>query len=161
MFASRMRTTSAATQSGITRLRWATPQPASLSTFPPGSTTFRIAIGFAYMPPAASVEYAEARSIGVTTREPRPIDGTYAPSLLRRSVRTPRRCAIAAMFSGPTSRERRAKTELSERSVALSIDVGPTYEWSYVSGHQAVGGSVSHEPVSVGSYLKGAERYVV
>src|SRR6266511_1813031 len=66
-----------------------------------------------------------------------------------------------AMFSGPTSRERRAYTVLSERSVPFSIDVAPTYEWSYVSGHHAVGGSVSHDPIPVGSYLNGAERYVV
>ena len=45
MFSSRMRTTSAATQSGTARLRCGTPQPASVSTFPPGRTTFRIAIG--------------------------------------------------------------------------------------------------------------------
>src|SRR3954453_7887595 len=55
----------------------------------------------------------------------------------------------------------RAYTVLSERSVPFSIDVAPTYEWSYVSGHQAVGGSVSQDPVSDGSYLKGAERYCV
>ena len=68
---------------------------------------------------------------------------------------------MSAMFSGPTSRVSRAKTVLSERSVPLSIEIAPAYEWSYVSGHHAVGGSVSHEPVSEGSYLKGAERYVV
>src|SRR4029079_1269502 len=100
-------------------------------------------------------------SIGVTTREPSPIDGTYAPSLVRRSVLTPRRYAMSAMFSGPTSSDSRAYTVLSDASVARSIDVGPRYVWSYVSGHHAVGGFVSHDPVSVGSYLKGAERYVV
>src|SRR5919198_1873057 len=110
------------------------------------------------MPPAASVEYAEARSSGVTTREPSPSEGTYAPSLVRRSVRTPSLYAIAATFSGPTSSVSRAKTVLSERSSPFSIDVGPTYVWSYVSGHHAVGGSISHEPVSEGSYLNGADR---
>src|SRR5881394_3453937 len=68
---------------------------------------------------------------------------------------------MPAMFSGPTSSDRRAKTVLSERSVPFSIDVAPTYVWSYVSGHQAVGGFVSQEPVSDGSYLNGAERYCV
>src|SRR5207244_3970081 len=46
MFSSRIRVTSAATQSGTTRLRFGTPHPASVSTLPPGRTTFRIAIGF-------------------------------------------------------------------------------------------------------------------
>src|SRR6476659_2839306 len=77
MFFSRMPTTSAATQSGTARLRCGTPQPASLSTLPPGRITLRIAIGFESTPPAARVEYTDAMSIGVTTREPRPIDGTY------------------------------------------------------------------------------------
>src|SRR5215212_2783013 len=113
------------------------------------------------MPPAAIVEYAEARSSGVTTRDPRPIDGTYAPSLVRRSVCTPRLFAMRATFSGPTSSVSLAYTVLSECSVPLSIDVAPRYEWSYVSGHHAVGGSVSQEPVSDGSYLNGAERYCV
>src|SRR2546423_5577480 len=108
------------------------------------------------MPPAAIVEYAEARSSGVTTREPRPIDGTYAPSVVRRSVRTPSLYAVAAMFSGPTSRESRANTVLSERSRPFSIEVAPTYVWSYVCGHHAVGGFVSQEPGSEGAYLKGA-----
>ena len=45
MFSSRIRVTSEATQSGMTRLRCATPQPASRSTLPPGRMTFRIAIG--------------------------------------------------------------------------------------------------------------------
>src|SRR5438105_15660914 len=65
------------------------------------------------------------------------------------------------MFSGPTSSVSRAKTVLSERSRPFSIDVAPTYVWSYVCGHQAVGGFVSHEPVCDGSYLNGADRYVV
>src|SRR2546422_10032361 len=73
----------------------------------------------------------------------------------------PRRRAMSAMFSGPTSRDRRAYTGLSERSVPFSIEVAPMYVWSYVWGHQAVGGLVSHEPVPLGSYLNGAERYVV
>src|SRR3989442_2190682 len=73
----------------------------------------------------------------------------------------PRRRAMSAMFSGPTSRDRRAYTVLSERSVPFSIEVAPMYVWSYVWGHQAVGGLVSHEPVPLGSYLNGAERYVV
>jgi hypothetical protein len=36
-------------------------------------------MGSAWMPPAASVEYADARSSGDTAIEPRPIAGTYAP----------------------------------------------------------------------------------
>src|SRR5215217_2626495 len=104
------------------------------------------------MPPAAIVEYADARSIGVTTRAPRPIEGTYAP-LSSSGVLTPSALAIFATFSGPTSSVRRAYTVLSERRVPLSIEVEPTYEWSYVSGHHAVGGSSSQDPVPVGSYL--------
>jgi hypothetical protein len=46
MFSPRIRVTSEATQSGMTRFRCGTPQPDSLSTLPPASTTLRIAIGF-------------------------------------------------------------------------------------------------------------------
>src|SRR5213592_4393302 len=46
MFSSRIRVTSAATQSETTRLRCGLPHPASVSTLPPGRTTLRIAIGF-------------------------------------------------------------------------------------------------------------------
>src|SRR5205823_3004815 len=45
MFSSRIRVTSAATQSDTTRDRLGTPQPASVSILPPGRTTLRIAIG--------------------------------------------------------------------------------------------------------------------
>src|SRR5262249_6801137 len=69
--------------------------------------------------------------------------------------------AIAAMLSGPTSRLRRAYTVLSERNVPFSIVVAPMYVWSYVCGHHAVGGFVLHEPLPVGLYSKGAERYSV
>ena len=65
---------------------------------------------------------------------------------------------MSAMFSGPTSSDRRANTVLSERSRPFSIGVAPTYVWSYVCGHQAVGGLLSQDPVPLGSYLKGAER---
>src|ERR671939_52802 len=112
------------------------------------------------MPPAARVAYTVARSSGVTARDPRPIDGTYAPSTSSgdRFRSTPSRYAMFAMFSGPTSSESRAKTVLSEWSNPFSIDVVPRYVWSYVCGHHAVGGFVSHEPVPVGSYLNGADR---
>src|SRR5947199_10784485 len=55
MFSSRIRRTSPATQSGTARLRCGTPQPASESTFPPGRTTLRIAVGLEEVPPAAGV----------------------------------------------------------------------------------------------------------
>src|SRR5881394_2121858 len=100
-------------------------------------------------------------SIGVTTRDPRPIDGTYAPSEVRRSVRTPSRYAMFAMFSGPTSSDKRAYTVLSEASVPRSIDVAPRYVWSNVCGHHAVGGLTLQEPVPAGLYSNGADRYVV
>src|SRR6059058_2075100 len=66
-----------------------------------------------------------------------------------------------AMLSGPTSSESRAYTVLSEASVPRSIDVDPRYVWSNVCGHQAVGGFVLHDPVPVGLYSNGAERYSV
>src|ERR671934_2591178 len=100
-------------------------------------------------------------SIGVTAIEPSPIEGTYAPSDVFRSVRTPSLYAICATFSGPTSSVSRAYTVLSERRVPRSIDVAPMYEWSNVCTHHAVGGLVLHEPRPVGLYSKGAERYVV
>src|SRR5262249_23226485 len=100
-------------------------------------------------------------SIGVTAMAPSPIAGTKAPSAVWRSVRTPSLYAISAMFSGPTSRLGRAYTVLSERSVPFSIVVAPIYVWSYVCGHHAVGGFVLHEPLPVGLYSKGAERYSV
>ena len=46
MFSLRIRVTSAATQSAITRFRCGTPQLPSLLTVPSASTTLRIAIGF-------------------------------------------------------------------------------------------------------------------
>ena len=51
---------------------------------------------------------------------PSPSDGTASSGVL-----TPMRLAVAATFSGPTSTVSCAKTELSERIVALSIDVQP------------------------------------
>ena len=52
---------------------------------------------------------------------PSPSDGTASSGVL-----TPMRLAVvAATFSGPTSTVSCAKTELSERMVALSIDVQP------------------------------------
>ena len=50
---------------------------------------------------------------------------------------------------------------MSDRSVPFSIDVAPMYVWSYVCGHHAVGGFVLHEPVPVGLYSNGADRYSV
>src|SRR3954471_16370728 len=100
-------------------------------------------------------------SIGVTTRDPSPIDGTYAPSDVWRSVWTPSRRAMFAMFSGPTSSDSRAYTVLSEASVPRSIDVDPRYVWSKVCGHQAVGGSTLHDPVPVGLYSNRAESELV
>src|SRR6266496_2872101 len=100
-------------------------------------------------------------SSGVTAIEPRPIDGTYAPSDVFRSVRTPSRYAMFATFSGPTSSVSRAYTVLSERSVPRSIDVEPMYVWSKVCTHHAVGGLVLHDPSPVGLYSNGAERYDV
>jgi hypothetical protein len=46
MFCSRTSVTVDATQSAMTRSWWGLPHPASVSTFPFGSTTFVIAIGF-------------------------------------------------------------------------------------------------------------------
>ena len=60
------------------------------------------------MPPAASVAYAEAMSSGETPIEPRPSDGTYAPSLVFSDERIPILFAIAATFSAPRSSVRRA-----------------------------------------------------
>src|SRR5919202_6555408 len=100
-------------------------------------------------------------SSGETAIDPRPSDGTYAPSRVFSDDWTPSLCAMAATRSGPTSSVSRAYTVLSDASVPRSIETLPRYEWSNVSGHHAVGGFVSHEPVPDGSYLNGAERYEV
>ena len=76
MFCSSTSVTVCATPSEITRVRCGLPQPASVSTFPLASTTLRIAIGFEYTPPAASVAYADAMSSGETAIAPRPSEGT-------------------------------------------------------------------------------------
>jgi hypothetical protein len=96
------------------------PQPAPASTFPSGRTTFRIAIGFEYTPPAASVAYAEAISSTETEFDPSPIEATGSSF-----VRMPMARAVRTTFSGPTSSVRRAYTLLSERKVACAIGVGP------------------------------------
>ena len=54
-FSSRIRVTSYATPGGIARVRCGRPQRVSVSSLPLERITFRIAIGFEYMPPAASV----------------------------------------------------------------------------------------------------------
>ena len=84
-----------------------------------------IAIGREYIPPAASVAYADAMSSGDTPIAPRPSEGTYAPSRVFSDERTPSLCAMSATFSGPTSRVSCAKTVLSERRVAECTDVEP------------------------------------
>ena len=116
--------TTAAVPSEIARWRFGLPQPASVSTVPSGRTTRRIAIGSACTPPAASVAYEDARSSGETAIEPSPIAGTYAP-FTSSCERTPMRRATSATFSGSTSRVSCAYTVLSERSVALRIELQP------------------------------------
>ena len=54
---------------------------------------------------------------------PSPSDGTASTVVLAACAR--RAWRVAATFSGPTSTVSCAKTELSERMVALSIDVQP------------------------------------
>ena len=71
-------------------------------------------------------------SSGETPIEPSPSDGTYAPSFDFSDETTPRRCAIAATFSGPRSSVSRANTVLSEASSALVMEVDPRYECEYV-----------------------------
>jgi hypothetical protein len=75
-FSSRIRVTIAATPSEIARCRFGLPQPASVSSRPSARTTFLIAIGSAWTPPAANVEYADVRSSGETAIDPRPMEGT-------------------------------------------------------------------------------------
>jgi hypothetical protein len=64
-------------------------------------------------------------SSGEIAAEPRPSDGTWTPSFVFRLERTPRRCAIAATFSGPRSSVSWAKTVLSEERVAVEIGTVP------------------------------------
>src|SRR3954454_15169445 len=90
------------------------------------------------MPFAASVAYAFAISSGVTATEPSAIDGTASSF----DVRTPSLRAIATMFAGPTSSERRAKTVLSDATVAFATEIEPLYVWSYVSTFHAQFGSL-------------------
>jgi hypothetical protein len=121
MFCSSTCVTVEATQSGITRSRFDCPQPASVSTLPFGRTTFVIAIGFEYTPPAASVAYADASSSGVTPIVPSVMDGYgFNSGDVMPSFR-----AIATMFSGPTSSARRPYTVLSDCTVALETDSTP------------------------------------
>ena len=90
------------------------------------------------MPPAASVAYADASSIGVTATEPSAIDGTAVSG----DVRIPSFRAIETMFSGPTSSESLANTVLSDCTVALATDSTPAYVCSYVSTFHAQFGSL-------------------
>jgi hypothetical protein len=57
-------------------LHFRLPQPALSSSFPFGSTTLRIVIGWHATPPAARVAYADAMSSGETAIAPSPIEGT-------------------------------------------------------------------------------------
>jgi hypothetical protein len=118
-----MLVTTEATPSGITRVRRRS-LAQRVSSFPLGSTTFRIAVGSEYTPPAASVAYAEAMSSGETAIEPRPIAGTNWPRTSS-GVRTPSFRAIPATRPGPTSSVSCAYTVLSERSVACVTEVQP------------------------------------
>src|SRR3954452_24811667 len=105
----------------MTRSRFDSPQPASVSTLPFGSTTFVIAIGFQYTPPAAMVAYADASSSGVTSSEPSVMDGNGSSG----EVRIPRLRAIATLLAGATSSASRAYTVLSDCTVALATDSTP------------------------------------
>src|SRR5712691_10109699 len=138
MFCSSTFVTVEATQSGIARSRCGLPQPTSVSALPFGRTTFVIAIGFEYTPPAASVAYADASSSGVIATEPSAIDGTASSfEVLMPSLR-----AIATMFAGPTSSDSRANTVLSECVVAFATEMEPEYVWSYVWTFHAQFGSL-------------------
>ena len=100
------------------------------------------------------VAYPAAMSSGETATEPRPRAGTYVP-WTSSGVATPRLFAIAATRAGVTSSVSCAYTVLSDRSVARSIDVQPTYVESYVLTHH-------HEPSSqlpfgTGRYVNGAD----
>src|SRR6266851_4783864 len=140
MFSSSTFVTVAATQSSITRSRCGLPHDALVSVLPFGRTTLVMAIGFEYTPPAASVAYAEASSIGVTAIEPSAIDGTASRGSWS-DVRTPSFCAIVTMFAGPTSSASRAYTVLSDCTVAFATDSTPAYVCSYVCTFQAQFGS--------------------
>ncbi len=61
-------------------------------------------------------------SSGVTAPAPSVNDGTGFSG-----VRTPSFCAMSTMFCGPTSSASRAKTVLSDWSVALATDSTPAY----------------------------------
>src|SRR3569833_1055817 len=111
------------------------------------------------MPPAASVEYADAISSGVTPIVPRVIDGTACVFGSFSEVRMPRRCAMRKMLIGPTSSASRAYTVLSDWYVARATDSTPEYVCSYVWTHQAIW--FSHVPDGSGLYMSGAERYDV
>ncbi len=63
-------------------------------------------------------------SSGETAIDPRPIAGTYAP-FTSSGERTPIRRATSATRSGVTSRVSCAYTALSERIVALLIELHP------------------------------------
>ena len=68
--------------------------------------------------------YAEAISSTETAFDPSPMEATGSSS-----VSIPIFFATLTTFSGPTSSVRRAKTVLSELSVAVAIGTAPMYEW--------------------------------
>ena len=72
---------------------------------PSASTTFATAKDSQCIPSFASVSYADAMSIGVTSSTPSVIDGTAGELGL-----IPMSCAASTIFSGPTSSDRAART---------------------------------------------------
>src|SRR5438034_1207565 len=84
-------------------------------------------VGSCSTPPFASVAYAFARSSGLTAFTPSTIEGTGLSFDW-----IPIRFASSAIGLGPRSRVRRAKTVLSERSVACVSGIRPEYVFSNV-----------------------------